>query len=445
MTRSLENSPPLRLMTLCLMYLAQGMPFGFVAGTLATYLASEGYSIAEVAGVTFMAQLPWTFKFIWGPVIDRFDFAPHALGRRRPWILLAQSMMVITLGLILFLPDLSKGMTTLVWIIAIHNVFASLQDVSVDALAVDLLPEKERGKANGFMRAANYLGTIIGGSVMGIITAKHSLHLAISLQVCIMLLIMCAPLFLRERAGERLFPWQSLDPKGFAPQLSRKATASFASILKSMKTAFSLRSTRLAALLAIGVLAGTTLLSIVSKKLILGNLKWSMEDYSVWITGFGYFFALGGSLLGGVLADLFTARRVAGVATVALGIVWVSFALLEPQWGNRSMIIGYAFAEQFCIGVMTVSLAAIFMGVSWPAIAATQFTAYMALLNLSLTSGTKLASLMGEAPDFGQIYLVAGVVQVGFLMLIRWIDVSETRRVLGDQDTDASPLSPVAK
>ena len=50
------------------------------------------------------------------------------------------------LVLILFLPDLSKGMTTLVWIIAIHNVFASLQDVSVDALAVDLLPEKNAAK-----------------------------------------------------------------------------------------------------------------------------------------------------------------------------------------------------------------------------------------------------------------------------------------------------------
>ena len=45
-------------MTLCLMYLAQGMPFGFVTGTLAAYLASKGYSIAEVAGVTLMAQLP---------------------------------------------------------------------------------------------------------------------------------------------------------------------------------------------------------------------------------------------------------------------------------------------------------------------------------------------------------------------------------------------------
>ena len=142
------------------------------------------------------------------------------------------------------------------------------------------------------MRAASYLGSIIGGSVMGVITARHGLHLAISLQVGIMLLVMCAPLFLRERDGERLFPWQPVDPNNLVPQLSRKATASFASIRKSMNTAFSLKSTRLAALLAVGVLAGTTLLSSVSKILILGKLEWSMEDYSAWITGLGYFLSL---------------------------------------------------------------------------------------------------------------------------------------------------------
>ena len=100
---TLESSPALRLMTLCAMYLAQGMPFGFVAGTLAAYLATQGYGLADVARVTFMAQLPWTFKFIWGPIIDRYDFSEFGLGRRRPWILLAQSMMVTTLMMILFL------------------------------------------------------------------------------------------------------------------------------------------------------------------------------------------------------------------------------------------------------------------------------------------------------------------------------------------------------
>ena len=445
MTPALENSPRLRLMTLCLMYLAQGMPFAFVTGTLAAYLVTQGYSLADVAGVTLMAQLPWTLKFIWGPIIDRFDFSEYGLGRRRPWILMAQTMMVTTLILILFLPNLSEAMTTLIWIIAIHNVFASLQDVSVDALAVDLLPEKERGKANGFMRAASYLGSIIGGSVMGIITARHGLPLAISLQVFIMLLVMCAPLFLRERAGERLFPWQRREPRKDLPMPSRQATASFASIRQSLNLAFSLKSTRLAALLAIVVLASTSLLSSVSKILILNQLEWTLEDYSKWITGFGILFALGGSLLGGVLADLFTARRVAGASTVLLGVVWIGFSFLEPQWTNRSLIIGYAFAEQFCIGVMTVSLYAIFMGISWPAIAATQFTAYMALLNFSLAGGTKLASGMGNEPDFRQIYLCAGVTQIAFLLLIRWIDVGETRRILGDRATDASALSPTVK
>ena len=174
-----------------------------------------------------------------------------------------------------------------------------------------------------------------------------------------------------------------------------------------MNTAFSLKSTRLAALLAIGVLAGTTLLSSVSKILILGKLEWSMEDYSAWITGLGYFFALGGSLLGGCWQICFGAARGRGGdcgARHGLDRVCLAGTVLgEPVDDHR-----VAFAEQFCIGVMTVSLYAIFMGVSWPAIAATQFTAYMALLNLSLTSGTKLATWMGDSPDFRQIYLVTG-------------------------------------
>ncbi len=57
------------------MYLAQGMPFGFVTGTLVTFLATKGYGVKEIAGITFMAQLPWTFKFIWGPI--RFPFFSH--------------------------------------------------------------------------------------------------------------------------------------------------------------------------------------------------------------------------------------------------------------------------------------------------------------------------------------------------------------------------------
>ena len=433
MAPALESSPRLRLMTLCLMYLAQGMPFGFVTGTLAIFLATQGYGVKEIAGITFMAQLPWTFKFIWGPIIDRFDFPLLAMGRRRLWILIAQSMMTITLLLILTLPDLVKGMTTLLWIIAIHNVFASLQDVSVDALAVDLLPENERGKANGFMRAAAYLGSIIGGSVMGVLTARHGLHLAISVQAVVMIIVMMAPLFLREREGERLFPWSPLKKlKHTTAPAVEAATASASALFKSFRKAFSLPSTRLAAALALIIMVGQHTISIISKPLFTQELDWSMEDYSKWITGGGYFFALGGSFLGGFMADRFTAKRTAGTATVILGIVWIAFSMFEQHWDNRTFAVGFIFAEQFSIGIMTVSLFSIFMSVSWPVIAGTQFTAYMALLNVSGTAGTKLAGKMGDAPDYTMIYLVAGIAQIGFLLLIKLVDVEETRRELGE-------------
>ena len=106
--------------------------------------------------------------------------------------------------------------------------------------------------------------------------------------------------------------------------------------------------------------------------------------------------------------------------------------MMEQHWGNRTLAVGFIFAEQFSIGIMTVSLFSIFMSVSWPVIAGTQFTTYMALLNVSGIAGTKLAGEMGDSPDYTTIYLGAGIAQIAFLLLLKKIDVGETRRELGE-------------
>ena len=72
--------------------------------------------------------------------------------------------------------------------------------------------------------------------------------------------------------------------------------------------------------------------------------------------------------------------------------------------------------------------------VSWPVIAGTQFTTYMALLNISGIAGTKLAGEMGDSPDYTTIYLGAGIAQIAFLLLLKKIDVGETRRELGESE-----------
>ena len=179
----LSENKTLRMLTLCGLYLAQGVPWGFVTVTFAAWLAEpeQGITAEQLGPILAVATLPWSFKFLWGPVMDRFTI--RSLGRRRPWIIFAQSAAILILGSMMLVNDLPNLVWTqtpegtgwlqvvyrlvpgpLAALILFANVFISLQDVAVDALAVDLLAENERGRANGLMYASNYLGTAIGGA-----------------------------------------------------------------------------------------------------------------------------------------------------------------------------------------------------------------------------------------------------------------------------------------
>ena len=163
---NLSDRPLLRLITLCILYVAQGIPWGFVSVTFATFLASQGKSIETIGTLTAMATLPWTFKWVWGPFIDRFGIP--SMGRRRPWILAAQLGMIGTIVAMAFVENPSEHVATITWLVFVHNIFNSLQDVSVDALAVDLLEESERGRANGFMYGSKSFGIFLGLSLIHI-------------------------------------------------------------------------------------------------------------------------------------------------------------------------------------------------------------------------------------------------------------------------------------
>src|SRR5687767_12503364 len=155
---SLADQRWLRLGTLCLLYVAQGIPWGFTATTIPSYLGSQGIA---VGGALAMTVLPYSFKWIWGPVIDAFTI--RRLGRRRPWIVFAQLMMAATILAMISISDLGTDLQALAWMIFLHTIFNSMQDVAVDALAVDLLEDDERARANGLMYASKYLGGFIGG------------------------------------------------------------------------------------------------------------------------------------------------------------------------------------------------------------------------------------------------------------------------------------------
>ena len=431
---TLSESRSLRLITLCALYVSQGIPWGFVAITLVAWLAGQGMSAEDIAKVTVFSGLPWTFKWVWGPFIDRFGL--QSMGRRRPWILFAQGMMALTLLLLVAIPDLTASIQLLSWMVFAHNVFNSLQDVAVDALAVDLLPEDERGKANGLMYGSKYLGGAIGGAGMATVMASYGLRAALCVQVSVLGLIFLLPLLLRERPGERLLPWTA----GSASPISRAQRApSVGSVFRSLLRAMSFRSSLLTAALALTISTSAGLLGVVGVVFIVQELGWSDTDYAQVSGGWGLAFGLAGSVIGGFIADRLGHRRTIAGGCIALAILWVGFALGRPLWDERNFVVGMLLLDALFTSLTTVGFFALAMGVSWPRVAATQFTAYMALANLSAVWGGWAAGKLDGLVSVPTIYMMCAALQVSVAVILLGIDVGQVRRELGGDAGSATP------
>ena len=194
-----------RVLTLCVLYFAQGLPSGFAGVTFAAYLVSNGVSVPEIAILFATVSLPWTFKWIWGPLVDSVYVERY--GPRRQWILFAQTGMAISLGSLLLVPDLNGQIDLVARILFIHNIFASMQDVATDALAVEVLEPDEVARVNGLMFAAKRVGIIFGGAVLGVLITKIGISGVIAAQLVMLAIIVLVPLTMVEKKGVKLFPW----------------------------------------------------------------------------------------------------------------------------------------------------------------------------------------------------------------------------------------------
>ena len=150
-----------RLAAFFALYLTEGIPLGFTATAIATQMRRQGLGPAEIGAFVGSLYMPWAFKWMVGPFVD--VFSSDRFGRRRLWIVIAQAFMVITLMVALPV-NFTTELKLFTFIILIHNAFSATQDVAIDALAVNVLHEGERGLANGLMFGGAYLGQAVGGS-----------------------------------------------------------------------------------------------------------------------------------------------------------------------------------------------------------------------------------------------------------------------------------------
>jgi PAT family beta-lactamase induction signal transducer AmpG len=242
-------------------------------------------------------------------------------------------------------------------------------------------------------------------------------------QVAVLGAFMLLALLFRERGGDSF-----LSPRTRA----REPGVSRPRLLLDLVRAFSRRSPLVAALLALAVLAASQAIAALLPVLIVQKLGWSQEDYGQMMGGWPLVLGLAGSVAGGWLADRLGHKRMVALAAVLLAAVWIVFGWASAQWGERPVIYTFACAQELCLGTLSAAMFALLMGVSWPAVAASQFTAYMALMNLGRSLGARLLGPASEMLPTPALFVAFGVAQLAVPLLLLAIDPAQNRRELGD-------------
>lgn len=418
----LSESRPLRLSALCILYMSQGLPDGFVRSGLKNYLIAHGASTEAIGDLVALVSLPWALKWVWGPVIDRFSHS--TLGRRRPWILGAQFGMGLTMATVMLIPDLPDNIRLLSAFVLAINCFSSMQDVAIDAMAIDLVPAEERGVTNGLMFASARFGSIIGGGVVGYCMLTYGVREGIALQLLILLLIGMIPLWLRERRGDAILP----SPRRRNVQASGRpeGVTSMWQLFGRLRVAFAQRSSMMAALLAGVSLAATSAHLVFWPVYLQRQLGWSSKSYLLVESVYAPIVELVGSVLGGVLASWLGAKRSVILSILGLALCWFAYAAGANWWTNKTLVTGLSCAVTGFGGFFQVAMFALFMGVCRGPVAATQFSAYMALLNVSGSWGSSLAGRVGPATDLTKVFVGLALFQLAMIPIVALIKPHKT-------------------
>ena len=151
------------------LYFTQGIPNGFFRHTVPVVFRESGLSLEDIALFLPALYLPWVLKFLWSIVVERFHSKKQ--GKYRSWIIPLQ---ILTAGTMVALANWQFGASLSIFVlgVALINIFSSMQDVSTDGHAVELLGYKERGCGNAVQVGTFWIGYVAGGGLILILMNK---------------------------------------------------------------------------------------------------------------------------------------------------------------------------------------------------------------------------------------------------------------------------------
>ncbi|MBK9319008.1 MAG: MFS transporter [Bacteroidetes bacterium] len=382
---ALSENTTLRYFNFIALYVAQGIPEGLALFGIPAWLAMHGKTPGEIGSFVAAVGLPWSFKLVVAPLMDRFTYLP--MGRRRPWVIIGQLGLILSFIAMAFVPDPLNNPELMLAAGFALGCFGAFQDVATDGMAIDIVPTDQQARANGFMWGAKIIGTSASLALGSWMINAYGFKSAILTLSILVGLIMLVPVCLRERPGEKFLPWTNGKA---SPETEKMQLGSWSVILKSLYKVFSLRNSLLLGVLLFITQGSYNYIATLLPIFTVQALGWSDQAYSQYFATASLAGGIGGMLIGGILIDRFGKIRMMNIYFVILIILTTSFVLLKSYWTSVTFIASFMMIYQLlyvfaCIGIFSIA-----MECCWKKVSASQFTIYMTIGNLGRIAGAKL-------------------------------------------------------
>lgn len=415
-----------RRMLICIFTgFASGLPLYLLLNLVPAWLKTEGLSLRTI-GAFALIQFPYTWKFLWAPLLDRYGILPW-LGRRRSWMLVAQVGLIAAIAWLGQLAP-AEHLSLVVGLTALLAFLSATQDIALDAFRREILPDEELGLGNAIHVNAYRIAGLVPGSLSLILADHLSWSQVFLITAAFMLPGLLMTLSVAEPQAAR-----------GSPRTLRDA------VVEPFREFFGRHGVR-SALLVLAFLffykLGDSLCTALATPFYL-DMGYSKTEIGVIAKNAGLWPAVIGGILGGIWMLKLGINRALwlfGVVQVVsiLGFVWMAW--LGPAESNafRLGVLAIVIAgEALGVGLGTTAFVAFMARTTHPAYTATQLALFTSLMAIPRTFINATAGWLIEALGWTHFFWLCFALAFPGMLLLFKVAPWSTRDEISQPDPTA--------
>ena len=388
-----------RMLVAFLMGFACGLPLLLTIGVLQAWMKESGVDLTWIGMIT-LVQIPYTWKFLWAPFMDRFT--PPFLGRRRGWLILAQIALIFAIIGLGFSDPVDKAGLMVVAAVLVA-FFSASQDIVVDAYRREDLADEELGLGSSLYIYGYRIGMWLA-SGGGLILADH---MPFSKVYFIMALCMLVGVFTTLFAPE---PKVDVKP----PRCMKEA------VLDPLRDYF--RRNEALWILAFILLfkIGDTMAAAITTPFYL-DIGFTKTEIGTVVKVFGSWAMIAGAILGGVVMLRLGINRSLWLFGVLQALSTAGFALLARIGYSIPVLSGVIAFENLSSGMGTAAFVAFMASITNKKFTATQYALLTSIMGLPRVVASAPTGFLAKHMGWESFFIACALIAIpGILLLFKF-------------------------